>query len=204
MRKLALFLGRHAARVIEPIRPTQAAAMYAEIETLEDRKSLGWALGCVAASYRQRASVAAVGVVSTRLCVAAAAGAFGLLHIAITGMNLWLKITRENGAATPGLPAAHTQGLDALPFDYWLGHFAVLGLLGGLHTAAAAMMAVGRYQRVVQIAIAIAAFELLMTLMRWNGLTLPGRYLTLTALLAASALALDWLWRWDERRLARR
>src|SRR5262245_37204617 len=76
---IARLLGRHAARVLQPVRPKQSMAMYAELEHLDGYAALGWAIGCLAASYRLRGSLIAVGLVAARLCVAAAAGLFGAM-----------------------------------------------------------------------------------------------------------------------------
>ena len=202
MRQLALLLGGWAARLMHPVRPTQALAMYAEIENLPDHEALAWALGCLAAACRQRASLLAVTVVSARLCIALAAGMFGLLHVMIGGANLWLKLAQMSGDPLHQLTAYHAQTLQGTSLSHWLSSFAQMSLLGGLHMMAATMLAVGRHDRVHQLAFGIIAVEVLFAITGVSGLTLSVIYLVLITMMATTSTGLAWLWRWDERRMA--
>jgi len=198
---LALLLGRHAARVLHPVRPKQAMAMYAELEHLDGYPALGWAIDCLAASYRLRASLIAVGVVAARLCVAAAAGLFGLMHVMLSTANLWTKILAIAGEAHHRTEFVRT--VDSLPLEHWVWQFLMLTALGVLHVMAALMMAIGRNDRVQQLALVVVGFDLLMPLsIGWGGFIVPAIYMGLITLMAVVSAVLAWLWRWDEQRMA--
>jgi hypothetical protein len=81
IRRLALLLTRHAAQVLRAAGAPQAQAMLAELEYIHGWDALAWGFGCVLASYRQRAGVLAVAIVTAQLSVGLAAAVFGLLHI---------------------------------------------------------------------------------------------------------------------------
>lgn len=203
VRALALCLGRHAARVLHPVKPEQAMAMYAELEHLDGWRALGWAGGCVAAAYRQRASVVAMAVVSARLCVALAAGAFGLLHVVLSISSLWLKLAMMLGASLDHVSPARLRLIAAGPVEHWLVVVGVLGALGVLHMAAAVTLAVGRNDRVCRYAIALVIFEVVIGVFGLPGMTLPTIYVGLALMMALASSGLAWLWLWDERRMAR-
>jgi len=203
MRHLALVLGGWAARLMHPVRPTQALAMYAEIETLGDREALAWSVGCLAAALRQRASFLAVMVISARLCVALVAGLFGLVHVMASSSNLWLKLVQLSGTPLSGLTRYHADSLQSWPLDHWAWSFATMSTLGGLHIAAAAMLAVGQNTRVHQLALGVAALEMAYAFLGINGLTLSIIYLVLIGMMVAATSILAWLWAWDERRMAK-
>jgi hypothetical protein len=201
MRKLALLLGGWAARLIHPVRPTQALAMYAEIENLPDREALVWALGCLAAACRLRASLLAALIVGARLCVALAAGLFGYVHVWASTNNLWFKLQIMSGAS-PKIPASFISSLNSQPLDYWVWICVMFSALGLLHLVAAAMMAIGRNDRVLQLLVVVVGFDLLMSMAGLGGFTLPAVYMGLITLMALVSAGLAWLWRWDERRMA--
>ena len=203
MRSLALFIGRHAARVIDPVWPDQAAAMYAEIENLDDRAALGWACGCLAAAYGQRASVTAIAVVSARLCVALAAGAFALAHFIYCIANLWLKIGLMTGASFADVSPARLRFIAEAPLEHWLASFVVIGALGTLHAAAAIMLAMGRNDRVCRYALVLVVMQVAVGMLGLSGVTWPVIYVGLTLMMALASSGLAWLWMWDERRMAR-
>lgn len=200
---LARLLGRHAARVLEPVRPKQSMAMYAELEHLDGYAALGWAIGCLAASYRLRASLIAVGVVAARLCVAAAAGLFGAMHVMLSSANLWKKILAIAGEAPDAARATLVRSVDSLPLEHWVWQFVMLSALGLLHVMAAIMMAIGRDDRVLKLAMVVVAFDLMMPLtVGWGGLIVPAIYMGLITLMGVVSAGLAWLWRWDEQRMA--
>lgn len=196
MRYLALVLARHAARVLHPVRAVQAKAMLAELEYVEGRDSLAWALGCVMASYRQRASALAIAIAAAQVCVGLAAGAFGFLHVYVGFDNLRAKVLFLAGQ------------LPNPPPEHWLRLFLMFAVCGMLHVAAALMMAVGSSRRVLQLAIVIVGFYLVAPLTGAGQLSVPlifqAIYIGLITLMAAAAAGLAWLWRWDERRLSAR
>jgi len=202
MRQLALLLGGWAARLIQPVRPTQALAMYAEIENLPDREALVWSIGCIAAALRQRASFLAVMVVSARLCVALAAGLFGLVHVWASSMNLWLKVAQLSGTQVSGLTRYHAETIQALPLDHWAWNFATMSTLGGLHIAAALMLAVGQNNLVRQMALGVVVLETAYALLGISGLTLSMIYLVLITMMGAASAILAWLLAWDVRRMS--
>jgi hypothetical protein len=201
MRELALLLGGWAARLIHPVRPTQALAMYAEIENLPDREALVWALGCLAAACRLRASLLAAMIVGARLCVAAAAGLFGYVHVWSSTHNLWSKLQLMSGVS-PKLPASFISSLNSQPVDHWVRICVIFSALGLLHLVAASMMALGRNDRVLQLSAVVVGFDLLMPLAGMSGFALPAIYMGLITLMALVSAGLAWLWRWDERRMA--
>lgn len=203
MRALALFIGRHAARVIDPLRPEQAAAMYAEIENLDDSAALRWALGCLVAAYRQRASAIAVAVVSARLFVGLAAGVFGAVHLIFCVANLYLKLAIMNGASLTNVGPVRLRLIDAMPLQHWVIGFAVLGMLGVLYACLAVALATGRSDRVCRHALALVVAPTAFQLVGLPGLTWPVLYVVLALLMAALSFGLSWLWAWDERRMAR-
>jgi hypothetical protein len=204
-RYLALVLGRHAARVLHPASPVQARAMLAELEYVEDGDSLAWAFGCLMASYRQRASLLAVGIVAAQVCVALAAGAFGFLHVYVSFENLRAKILLLAGQLPAPAPASSMHTIDSYPLEHWLWIFLVFTVGGMLHVVAALMMAIGSNGRVLRLAIVIVGFDLVAPLVASTH-TVPAIYqaiyIGLITLMAIVAAAFAWLWRWDERRLA--
>ncbi|HEV7694177.1 MAG TPA: hypothetical protein VGO52_25305 [Hyphomonadaceae bacterium] len=201
MRQLALILGGWAARLMHPVRPTQALAMYAEIENLPDRAALVWALGCLAAACRLRASLLAALIVGARLCVALAAGLFGYVHVWSSTHNLWFKLQIMSGVS-PKLPASFINGLNSQPIDHWVWICVMFSTLGILHLIAAAMMALGRNDKVLQLSVVVIGLDLLMSVAGLGGLTLSAIYIGLITLMALVSAGLAWLWRWDERRMA--
>jgi hypothetical protein len=202
MRAFALLIGRHAARVMDPVRPVQAAAMYAEIENLDDREALAWALGCLAASYQARASFMAVAIIGARLCVATAAGAFGLFHLAISFQNIWMKLASMNGLPLPGR-AEYLEIIATHPLDYYLRVFGVLSVVGLSHVIAALLMAAGRNDRVQQAAVVIVIIEVLMApAVGTAGPLMAMIYIFLITLMAVTSSGLTWLWRRDMQRMA--
>ena len=65
------------------------------------------------------------------------------------------------------------------------------------------MMAVGRNERVLQLAIVVVGCDLMMSLLGgWGGFIVPAIYMGLITLMALVSAGLAWLWRWDERRMA--
>jgi hypothetical protein len=205
MRRIAFILGRHAARVLHPVSPVQARAMLAELEYAEGNDSLAWAFGCLMASYRQRASPLAVGILAAQLCVALVAGAFGFLHAYVSFENLRAKILLIAGNEPTPAPASFMHTIDAYPLEHWLWIFLVFTVGGMLHVVAALMMAIGSNGRVLQLAIVIVGFDLVAPLVASTH-TVPAIYqaiyIGLITLMAIVAAAFAWLWRWDERRLA--
>jgi hypothetical protein len=176
--------------------------MYAEIENLPDREALAWALGCVMAACRQRASLLGLAVVSARLCVALAAGAFGFIHVLMGSMNLWFKLAVVSGMEV-NASQSYLEVLRETPLDYWLTNFAVLMSIGLLHVFAALMMAVGRNDWVHRLALAVIGLTLTISLFRLGGFGLSMIYIVLITMMATTSSGLSWLWRWDERRMAR-
>lgn len=199
---IARLLGRHAARVLQPVRPKQSMAMYAELEHLDGYAALGWAIGCLAASYRLRGSLIAVGLVAARLCVAAAAGLFGAMHMMLGSANLCQKILVIAGEAPNPAHATLVRNVDSLPLGHWAWQFLMLWALGLLHVMAAMMMAIGRDDRVLKLAMVVVAFDLMMSLtVSWGGLIVPAIYMGLITLMGVVSAGLAWLWRWDEQRM---
>src|SRR5262249_38126517 len=160
--------------------------------------ALTWALGCLAAALRQRASFLAVMVVSARLCIALAAGAFGAAHVAIGGSNLSFKLAQMAGVTLHGLTRTPLEWLQPVALIHWLGSFATMGFLGGLHIAAAMMLAVGRHDWVHRLALGIIVLELAFALFGASGFTFPAIYLVLITMMAVASSILAWLWAWDE------
>jgi hypothetical protein len=206
MRYLAFILGRHAARVLYPVCAVQAKAMLAELEYIEGKDSLAWAFGCLMASYRQRASPLAVGIVAAQLCVALAAGTFGFLHAYVGFENLRAKILLLAGQLPTPPPASFMHTIDSYSLEHWLWVFLVFAVCGVLHVMAALMMAIGSNERVLQLAIVIVGFDLVAPLVGSGHLSVPvifqAIYIGLITLMAVVAAGFAWLWRWDERRLA--
>jgi len=65
------------------------------------------------------------------------------------------------------------------------------------------MMAIGRNDRVQQLALVVVGFDLLMPLsIGWGGFIVPAIYMGLITLMAVVSAVLAWLWRWDEQRMA--
>lgn len=204
-RPLALVLGRHAARVLYPVRPLQAKAMLAELDYVEDGDSLAWAFGCLMASYRQRMSLLAVGIVAAQLCVASAAGVFGFLHAYVSFENLRAKIMLLTGLQPSPAPGSFLYAIDSYPLEHWVWIFLVFTTGGMLHVIAAIMMAIGSNRKVLPLAIVIVAFDLVAPLAASPHLVpaiFPAIYIGLITLMAIVAAGFVWLWRWDERRLA--
>ncbi len=202
-RDLALVLGRHAARVVHSVNPVQARAMLAELDYIEGSASLAWAFGCLMASYRQRASLLAVGIVAAQLCVGLAAGAFGFLHAYVSFENLRAKILLLAGKAPTPPPGSFMYAIDSQPLEHWLWIFLLFAAGGVLHVIAAIMMAVGSNKRVMQLAIVIIVFDLVAPLVATHPVSVifPAIYIGLITLMALVAAAFAWFWRWDERRL---
>jgi hypothetical protein len=203
MRTLALLLGEWAARLMHPVRPQQALAMHAEIENLPDREALAWALGCVVAACRQRASLLGLAVVSARLCVALAAGAFGVLHVVVGSINLWVKLAVMSGLPVHGQSDGYMQPIQTMSMNATLESFAVLFSLGLLHIAAALMMAIGRNDWVHRLALAVIGLLLVFALFDVARIAWPMIYVVLITMMATTSSGLAWLWKWDERRMAR-
>jgi hypothetical protein len=176
-------------------------AMYAELEHLEGAKALSWALGCVAASYRQRASFLTAMIVGARLGVAMAAGAFGLVHVTSSSTHLWAKTRLIAGQTLDVHRMEYVRAIDAQPLEHWVWLFLVASTLGALHLAAALMMAAGRNDRVLKLAVVIVGADLSMPFVGMGALTLPAIYMGLITLMALASSGLAWLWRWDERRM---
>jgi hypothetical protein len=200
---LALMVGQHAARILHPVRPVQAIAMFAELEHLEGAEAMAWALGCLSASYRLRASFLAVAIVGARLGVATTAGLFGLVHVLSSSRHLWTKTQLITGEALATHRMEYIRAIDARPLEHWLWLFLTASTLGLLHLAAALMMATGRNDRVLKLAIVIVGFDLIMPLAGMGEFTLPALYMGLITLMALVSSGLAWAWRWDERRVAR-
>jgi hypothetical protein len=177
-------------------------AMYAELEHLEGNKALSWALSCLAASYRLRASFLAVAIVSARLCVAAAAGLFGLIHVVSSSANLWTKILIMTDSVPEHYRAALIRSIDAQSLGHWFWIFLMFSALGFLHVMAALMMAIGRNDWVLKLAIVVVGFDLVVPFAGMGAFTAPAIYMGLITLMALVSAALAWLWRWDERRMA--
>lgn len=205
-RYLALVLGRHAARVLHPVNPVQATAMLTELDYIEESDSLAWAFGCLTASYRQRASLLAIGIVAAQLCVALAAGAFGFLHAYVSFENLRAKILLLAGQLPAPAPGSFMHMIDSYSLEHWLWIFLALTAGGMLHVMAALMMAIGSYGRVLRLAIVIVGVDLVAPLVAY-GQAVPAIYqaiyIGLITLMAVVAAGFAWLWRWDERRMAR-
>src|SRR5688572_23328632 len=201
MRRIAFVLGRHAARVLHPVSPIQARAMLAELDYIEDGDSVAWALGCLMASYRQRASLLAAGIVAAQLCVALAAGAFGFLHVYVSFENLRAKILLLAGQLPVPAPASSMHTIDSYPLEHWLWIFLVFTVGGMLHVMAALMMAIGSYGRVLRLAIIIVGVDLVAPVVA-STLAVPAIfqaiYVGLITLMALVAAGFAWLWRWDE------
>lgn len=204
MRALALLVGRHAARVIAPIRPEQAAAMYAELEHVEGGwPAMKWACGCLTAAYRQRASVVAIAVVGARLGVALAAGLFGLMHLVVAITAAWFKLQAIAGADLRVLGQWWTRSVQESSVEQIALLCCVLGVIGAVHVVAAVMLALGRNDRVCRYAIALIVMEVAFGALRLPGMTLPTIYVVLALMMALASSGLFWLWAWDERRMAR-
>lgn len=205
MRRLALVLGRQAARVLHPANPVQARAMLAELDYLEGTASLAWAFGCLMASCRQRANLLAVCIVTAQSCVALAAGAFGFLHAYVSFENLRTKIMLIAGQGPAPSPGSFLYTINAQSLEHWLWMFLVFTAGGMLHVIAAIMMAIGSNRRVMQLAAVIVAFDLVAPLVASTHpipTIFPAIYVGLITLMALAAAAFAWLWRWDEQRLA--
>ena len=143
MHRLALVLGRQAARVLHPANPVQARAMLAELDYLEGSASLAWAFGCLMASCRQRANLLAVCIVTAQSCVALAAGAFGFLHAYVSFENLRTKIMLIAGQGPAPSPGSFLYTINAQSLEHWLWMFLVFTAGGMLHVIAAILMAIG-------------------------------------------------------------
>ena len=205
MRHLALVIGRQAARVLHPANPVQARAMLAELDYVEGSASLAWAFGCLMASWRQRASLLAVGLITAQSCVALAAGAFGVLHSYVSFENLRAKILLLAGQAPAPPPGSFLYTINAQSLEHWLCMFLVFTAGGMLHIIAAIMMAIGSNRRVVQLAVVIVAFDLVAPFVASTHpipAIFPAIYIGLITLMALVAAAFACLWRWDEQRLA--
>lgn len=203
-RYLALRAVRHATGVLRAVNPTQAQAMAAELDYIaDDRTALVFALGCVAAAYRQRASVLTVGIVAGRWLTALAAGLFGLTHILLSGQNLVLKLLLMAGL--PGTlitrGAHHIQGVEDMALSHWLWRAIVIGGMGVLHLAAASAVLKGEDRDLTTTALAVVALALLMPFMGTGALTLPVIYIGLITLAVAAGLFFSRLWRWETARL---
>ncbi len=199
---LALTLGRYAARILDPVRSTQAMAMFAELEHLKGAQALAWALGCLAASCRLRASFIAVGIVGARLCIATAAGLFGFVHVIASSSHLWTKIQIITGGVQAPCRAEITCTIASQPLGHWIWMFLIFWTLGLLHVLASALMATGRNESMLKLAIAIVGVDLVMPFAGMSGSSLPVLYIGLIMLMAFASFGLAFLWRWDERRIA--
>ncbi len=199
---LALIFGRYAARILHPVRPTQALAMYAELEHLRGAKALAWALGCLAASCRLRANFAAVAIVGARLSVAAAAGLFGCVHVMAGSKHLGTKIQIITGGVEAPCRTEIICTIASQPLGHWIWMFLAFSTLGLLHVLASLLMAVGRNESLLKLAIVIVGVDLTMPLAGMGGDTLPAIYIGLIMLMAVVSASLAFLWRWDERRIA--
>lgn len=204
MDRIAFALGRHAARVLHPVNPVQATAMLAELDYIE-KGALGWAFGCLMASYRQRANLLAVGIVAAQLCVGLAAGAFGFLHAYVSFENLRTKIQLLAGQLPAPAPGSFLHAIDAQPLEHWLGMFLAFTIGGMLHVMAALMMVIGSHRGVLRFAIVIIGVDLVAPLAVYQGVipaVYQAIYVGLITLMAIVAAGFAWLWRWDERRLS--
>lgn len=202
LQAIALLFGRHAARVLYPVRPVQAMAMYAELAQLEGAEALAWAFGFLAASYRLRASFLAVAIFSARLGVATTAGLFGFVHVMSSSANLWTKIQLITSDAPASTRTEFIRSIDAQPLEYWTGIFLTASTLGLLHLAAALLMATGRNDGVLKLAIVIVGVDLIIPLAGMGAFALAAIYMGLITLMALVSSGLAWLWRWDERQMA--
>jgi len=205
-RTLTRMLVGHAGVVLRKIDPEMGRAMAVEAEHIaEPGEGLRFAGGCVAAAYRRRLSGVTLAVIAARLSIAAAAAAFGLLHIAIPAANLCLKLELANGA--PGLCTARAtafqlQYVGATSLSHWVWHLAVLGGLGLLHVLAALALAGGWTRGVYRLSVAIAAMALATPFLGAGALTLPPIYVLLIGAMSLSAFLLHRACRWEARRLA--
>ncbi len=202
LQALALILGRYAARILHPVRPTQAMAMFAELEHLKGAKALAWALGCLAASCRLRANFITVAIVGARLCVAAAAGVFGCVHVMASSKHLWTKIQIITGGVPAPCRIEITCTIASQPLGHWVWMFVMFSTLGLLHVLASLLMAAGRNDLVLKLAIVIVGADLLLPFAGMGGIALPAIYIGLIMLMAFVSVGLAFLWRWDERRIA--
>lgn len=201
MKSLSQSLVDHAARVIAPLRPTQAQAMAAELGHVDDRRSaLSFALGCVVVAYRQRLGGIAAFILSARLCTALAASAFGLLHIGLPWSNLDLKMKL---LTSPSYTACGTQCMgwvstvSGLPLSHWLWQLMALGAFGVLHLIAAFMFLRSEISRLMIASGLIAGSAFALPMMGSGGLTFPAVYAMLIAILVAMGFGLAKLQQWD-------
>lgn len=204
-RRLARSLVQHAARILHPVQPTQATAMLAELDYVTDEDASEWALGCLVASYRQRASALAIGLVIAQLCVALPAAVFGFLHAYVGFDNLRAKIMLLAGALPPPAPESFLYAIHARPLEHWLTISVVFAIGGALHVLAATMMAIGNNRKVLPLAIVVVALDLVAPMAVASHSVAPvatAIYIGLITLMAIAAAAFAWLWRWEERRSA--
>jgi hypothetical protein len=205
MRQLALVLGRQAARLLHPANPDQARAMLAELDYIEGSSALAWAFGCLIASWQQRASLLAVGIVAAQSSVGLAAGSFGFLHAYASFENLRSKVLLLAGQAPAPPPGSFLETIHAQSLEHWLCMFLMFSAGGMLHVIAAMMMVIGSNRRVVQLAAVIVAFDLVVPLVAATQVIpsiFPLIYAGLIVQMALAAAAFAVLWRWDEQRLA--
>ena len=163
---------------------------------------MAWALGCLVASCRLRANFIAVAIVGARLCVAAAAGVFGCVHVVASSKHLLTKIQIITGGVQAPCRIEITCTIASQPLDHWIWMFLMFSTLGLLHVMASLLMAVGRNELVLKLAIVIVAVDLALPFAGMSGITLSAIYIGLIVLMAFVSAGLAFLWRWDERRIA--
>ena len=200
IRALAHRIARHAAAVVAPIRPVQAQAVLAETASIErDGEALLWALGCVAASYRQRARPLTLAVFVSRVGTALATALFGLIHIQIGQQNLMAKLDLMQGTGALGSDR-YREIIASYPLEHWLLRFALLTGLGALHIFAAGALLAGRTRLVQVTALLVSLFALGLQLVGRGGLTLPAIYVAQVVLLSLAAAGMARIERWDNAR----
>jgi hypothetical protein len=200
IRALAHRIARHAAAVIAPIRPTQADAVLAEIASIErSSEALLWAMGCVAASYRQRARLVTLASFTFRLGTGLACASFGLTHIMLAGVHPMVKLELMHGMQ-PAVSRHHQEVVAGLPLEHWLLHFALLGGIGVLHLFAAGALLAGQTRHVHIAALMVSAIALSLPLFGHGGLTFPAIYVGLVGLMSLAATGMARVERWDNAR----
>jgi hypothetical protein len=130
MRSAARLLARHAASVAPHPRAGWGNAMQREVEHIEDdAEALGWAFGCVLASYEERAMHLSKPVlIILRMVVAGLIGVYALSQLPIVLMVWGYKAGNfELAAATDGV----TAGDDFHRFVPLMDQMSWLQLIGG-------------------------------------------------------------------------
>lgn len=204
VRRIAVALAEHAARITPAERAEWGRAMRAEIDHIaSDGRALRWALGCVWAGYRMRSiAMNRIVIIALRCALAAMAALYALSQLPVALMVLGYKTGNLDMAAASSGAAAGDSYARFVPLmeQMTMPHLYVALAQIALYLAGAALLALG-WRRAPYLLAAALGLELIgkvwmRALPAWSA-TFGSRDtihdFTALAVLAAVAAAAFWI-----------